>query len=118
MNDIQYNNQPLSKDFDGDLINQIPSDQTQPSYNEIQLVNTLFKEHRHTLNTVFKESQDAILAGLLFVAFTTIPNLDDNIKKFVPVTNNSPYFLIIVKAIAVTCLFWLIKHFYLSRKNS
>ena len=118
MNTVQYENQSMGEDLHGDLISQLPSDQTQPSYNEIQIVNTLFKEHRHTMNTLFEESQDAVLAGLLFIALTTIPNLDDNIRRFIPATGNSPYFLILFKAIMVACLFWLIKHFYLSRKGS
>lgn len=118
MNTVQYNQPSFSEDFEGDLITQLPSDQTQPSHNEIQIVNSLFKEHQQTMSAIFEESQDAVLAGLLFIAFTTIPNLDDNIRRFIPVANNSPYFLIVIKAIAVACLFWLIKHFYLSRKGS
>lgn len=118
METIQYNKPPLTEDYDGDIITQLPADQTQPSHNELQIVNTLFKEHRQTMNTIFDDAQDAVLVGILFVVFTTLPQLDDTIMKFLPITTNSPYFLVIVKAIMIACLFWLVKHFYLSRKNS
>lgn len=118
MNNVQYNKSSIYEDYDGDLITQLPSDQTQPTLSEIQIVNTLFKEHRQTMNVIFDESKDAVLAGLLFIAVTTIPKLDETIIRFIPIANKSPYFLVIIKAIVVICLFWLIKHFYLSRKNT
>ena len=118
MNTMQYNQSSIVDNQDGDIITQLPSDQTQPSHNELQIVNTLFKEHRQTMNVVFDECKDAVLVGLLFIAFTSIPQIDDFIRKILPISNKSNYFFIGCKVIIVICLFWIIKHFYLSKKNS
>lgn len=118
MNATQYNKLSFNENYAGDIITQLPIDQTQPSHNELQIINTLFKEHGQTMNIIFDEAKDAVLVGLLFIAFVSIPKIDETINKFIPITNKSQYFLVIVKGIMIACLFWLVKHFYLSRKNS
>jgi hypothetical protein len=120
-NQVQYNLPETSSTShslsNADHINQLPDDQTQPSHNEIMIVNSLFKEHGNTMNVIFKEIQDSLIIGLLFIVFS-LPQIDEIIKKTLPMADKSIYILLFVKAILVSALFWLIKHFYLSRKNS
>jgi hypothetical protein len=99
-----------------DLLTDLPSDKIQPSHEELQLVNMLFKQHNSTMYLIFNEAKEALFVGILFILFS-IPQLDDLIKKFIPIANNSIYFLIIIKALLLMLLFWLIKHFYLAKKN-
>lgn len=99
-----------------DIISQLPSDQTQPSHNELRIVNSLFKENNNMMTSIFVEAKDSLLVGLLVILFS-LPYIDELIKRFLPMTEKSPYILILVKACAAMALFWLIKHFYLSRKN-
>ena len=99
-----------------DMIDQLPVDKTPPSYNEIRIVDTLFKYHSTTMNSVFKECKDSLLIGILFVTFS-LPHVDATISRVWPITETSPYMMILAKAVIIMALFWLVKHFYLSRKT-
>lgn len=101
----------------GDPIAQLPVDQSQPSHNELQIVNTLFTKHKSTMDILLEEAKDSLIIGALFVIFS-IPLVDNLIKRVLPITEKSPYILIGIKAIAVMAFYWLIKHFYLSRRGS
>lgn len=116
-NPVQYNSPHVASLSNADPISQLPADQTQPSHNELMIVNSLFKDHGNAMNAIFKEMQGAILVGILFIALS-LPQIDDMIKRMLPMTQNSIYILLLVKAIVIMSLFWLIKHFYLSRKDS
>lgn len=109
------NNQPgMQQQPIGDPIAQLPVDQSQPSNSEIQIINTLFKKNRKTADIIVDEAKDAILVGVL-VAIFCIPQVDEQLKKYVPITRNSLPILILIKGMAATFLFWIITHFYLSR---
>ena len=101
----------------GDPIAKLPVDQSQPTSNELQIVNSLFTKHRSTMDTVMEEAKDSLIIGLLFVIFS-LPLVDSLIKRILPMTEKSPYILVAIKAVAVMALYWLIKHFYLSRKSA
>ena len=102
----------------GDDITKLPVDKNPPSVNEIHLVNSLFTEqNKSIINTILSEGQDAILVGILFILFS-LPQIDEILYKFISSTRNSIYILLGVKAILITLLWWVIKYFYLSRKNN
>ena len=101
----------------GDPIAKLPVDQSQPTNNELQIVNTLFTKHRSGMDAIVAEAKDSLIIGLLFIIFS-LPMVDGLIKRVLPMTEKSPYILIAIKALAVMALYWLIKHFYLSRKSS
>ena len=122
-NTVYYNQttQPNQVDpsfkLDGDPISQLPVDQNPPNPDEIQLINTLFKKNRKTMDIVFDESKDALLVALL-VIISCLPQLDKLLHKFIPITEKSPYILLLIKGLLAGALFWLIKHFYLSKKST
>jgi hypothetical protein len=99
-----------------DVLSNLPSDKTQPSRNELHIVDTLFKEHGKGIKAMVNESKDAVLVGLLFVVFS-LPMVDDLIKRFVTPAQNSPYILVGVKAVMVMVAYWIVKHFYLAKKE-
>jgi uncharacterized membrane protein YbjE (DUF340 family) len=101
----------------GDPIAQLPVDQSQPTSNELQIVNTLFTTHKNIMDTIVEEAKDSLLIGFLFIVFS-LPVIDNLIKRVLPMSEKSSYILIAIKALAVMALYWLIKHFYLSRKTS
>jgi len=101
----------------GDPIAQLPVDQAPPTSNEIQIVNTLFKKHRGDMDVVFEEAKDSILVAVLVIVFS-LPQIGAFIKRFLPMAEKSPYILVLVKGFAAMAIFWLVKHFYLSRKIS
>jgi hypothetical protein len=114
---IQYNQlqqPPLIKG--SDQIAQLPADHTQPSHNELQIVNTLFKENKSTMDVLALEAKDSVIIGALFVVFS-LPQVDELLHRFIPLTSNSPYASVFIKALCFMVLYWFIKHFYLSRQN-
>ena len=121
MSSIQYSqsapNMPGAQGPAGDPIAKLPVDQSQPTNNELQIVNSLFTKHKSTMDTIVEEAKDSLIIGLLFIVFS-LPLLDNLLKRILPMTEKSPYVLVAIKALAVMALYWLIKHFYLSRKNS
>ena len=117
---IQYNKntQPseMQMSVGGDPIAQLPVDKTPPSQNEIHIIDSLFKKHRKTMDVIFEEAKSAIIVGLLVIMFC-LPNIDTIIQKFLPITQKSLYFLLFFKGLIASVMYWLIKHFYLSRKS-
>ena len=99
----------------GDDISTLPTDKNNPSEVDKNITDTIFGENLSITQKLVKEGKDMIILGVLFVILS-LPQLDDIIKKFVPITANSVYMLILIKAILIMVIFWLIKHFYLSRK--
>ena len=100
----------------GDPIAQLPVDQNPPSNHELEIINTLFQKHRGAMDVVVEESKDSFLVAILVIIFS-LPQLTTLINKWLPITSTSPYILLLVKGVAAAVLFWLIKHFYLARKN-
>lgn len=110
---IQYS-QPL---VGGDQINQLPVDKNPPLPNEIHIIDTLFKKHRGAMDIIFEEGKDSVLVAAL-VVLACMPQIDLFIHKMIPVSQQSPYFLLLAKGLVAAFLYWIIKHFYLSRKNN
>ncbi len=100
---------------DGDPITQLPIDQQQPSPYEVQIIDTLFKKHKGTMDIMFEEAKDSIIVVLIMILFC-LPQIDIMIQKFLPITHKSPYILMLIKGLTAGVIFWLLKHFYLSRK--
>ena len=111
MENISYQNSKNS-----DLISDLPVDKNEPTPSEIQIIDTIFKKHKKTMNSIFLEAKESLIVGILFVIFS-IPVVDSVIKRFIPSANNSSYILLLIKILLVMLLFWVLKHFYLSRKN-
>ena len=68
------------------------------------------------MNSLFSEAKESIIVGIIFLIFS-IPAIDSVIKSIIPATNNSSYILLLIKILFVMVLFWVLKHFYLSRKT-
>lgn len=101
----------------GDAIAQLPVDKNPPSQNELQIIDTLFKNNRPAVNTIVEEFKDSMFVGLIVILFS-IPQIDSLIQRVLPITTKSIYILYLIKAIFAAAIFWLVKHFYLSRKSS
>ncbi len=97
-----------------DNLSSLPTDKNNPSEVDKNMTDTIFGANLSITQKLVKEGKDMMIIGLLFISLS-LPQVDELIKKFVPATQNSVYILILIKAIMVMVLFWLIKHFYLSR---
>ena len=99
-----------------DIISQLPTDKILPSDNELRILNSLFVEKKSAMKNIFDEAYEPFIVGIIFVIFS-IPQIDDLIKSAIPVSNNSMYFLLLIKIVAVMILFWLVKYFHLCKKE-
>uniref|UniRef100_A0A6C0LV51 Uncharacterized protein n=1 Tax=viral metagenome TaxID=1070528 RepID=A0A6C0LV51_9ZZZZ len=113
MTTIQYNQDPAST---GDPIQNLQIDNSQATQNEIHIVDTLFTKNAGIMDKLAVEATDCIIIGVIFIVFS-LPQTNNLIKKILPVSANSPYILIGIKTLAVMISYWLIKHFYLSRRE-
>ena len=100
----------------GDIIENLPTDKNEPSPPEIQIVDTLFKQHHTTIEKLLIGIQDVILIGILFILFS-IPQIDHYVCKISPSSSTSPYILIFVKALLFMLSFFLLKNIYIVRKT-
>jgi hypothetical protein len=98
----------------GDPIASLPTDESPPSEDDLRLVNTLFKKNSTFLDKMAIECKDLFIIGVLFIVFS-LPFTDRLVSK-IPIAAKSPYILLGIKTLLVMILFWIIKHFHLSRK--
>jgi hypothetical protein len=98
-----------------DYLDNLPTESITPSKLEQELSDKVFGKQLSLPKKFIKESKDMLILGLLFILFS-LPQVDSLIKKFIPITNNLVYILIFVKAVFLMILYWILKHFYLSRK--
>lgn len=107
---VSFNN-----DIPGDVITNLPVDQSIPTHTEIQILDTLFKQKQGTIQRVFSGTKDVLIIGFLFILFS-LPQIDELIKKFAPSAENSPYILMLVKTVLFMVAYFIIKNMYLVRK--
>ena len=109
---LPYQSHPKIK---GDLIGELPFDQTVLSHNEVRIVDTLFKQQQGVVDKILTNSKDVLLVGTLFMIFSLTP-IDDFLLKMIPIARNSEYSLLIVKAVLIMLVFFLLKNIHLVRK--
>jgi len=79
------------------------------------MVETFFKENKSTIDTILDDDKNVIFTGLLFIMSSTY-QVDDIIKKFV-VAAESPYILILIKAILFMFIYYIVNNLYLASKK-
>jgi hypothetical protein len=99
-----------------DMISNLPTDQIIPSEKELLLLNSLFKEKKTPMQKIINEAYEPFFVGILFVIFSN-PKIDELVGAYLPVTQNSIYFLLLTKMFLVMIIFWIIKHFHLNLKK-
>ena len=101
----------------GDDINQLPSDESVPSYNEVRIVDKFFQQKKSIFDRILHQTKDIVILGALFIILS-LPFVDNIIKKFVTITTTSPYILLGIKALIFVIVYFIIKNVYLVRKNT
>lgn len=98
MNNIQYH----------DTIESLPYADYQPSHQEMQIMDTLFKpENKAVVNNVLDEFKEYAFIAILFALFSS-PFTDKYIVKYLPISN--PYFILIIKTFAFIIFTWAIQN--------
>ena len=109
----QYS-QPL--DNNSDLIDQLPTDKTISSHNEILIVDKLFQKNKGMLEVIICNSKDLLIIGGLFILFSTT-KLDDFITKIFPISNNSVFFLTAIKSLLFVVTYFIVKNIHFAKKK-
>ena len=99
-----------------DTISNLPTDQSIPSEQELLLLNSLFEEKKTHIRHIANEAYEPFFVGILFVILS-IPKVDEMINLYIPVTQNSIYFLLLTKMFIIMISFWILKHFHLNLKK-
>ena len=112
---VQFNEPNLQPEPIGDSIEHLPSDQNPPTHNEIKMVDTIFKENKSTIDIILADAKNIVFMGILFIVLSTT-QVDDLIKKFIVVAE-SPYILILIKAVLFMVIYYIVNNLYLARKK-
>ena len=104
------------KNYTGDSIQDLPIDDSKPSHEEVHIVDNMFEEQKGKFFYIFTELKESIIVAALFILFS-LPPIDKLFQTIIPITGKSNYILIILKALIIGILFWIIKYFFLSRKQ-
>jgi hypothetical protein len=98
-----------------DIIDNLPTDRDLPSHQEIQILDSLFKEKYDTMTKILSGTKDVIIIGLVFLIFN-LPQIDEIIKKFFPASVNSVYILVGIRVFLFMLCYFIIKNLYLVKK--
>jgi hypothetical protein len=109
------NERPIQQEL-GDLIEQLPSDTSVPSHNEIRIVDQLF-QHKGMFDHILHNTKDIFILGALFAIFS-LPFIDNLIKKFIKISSTSQYILISIKTILFIILYFILTNLQLIRTNN
>ena len=96
----------------GDLIKNLPTNDSDPTPTEVEILKTLFPEKSMSFNI-----KDILLVGSLFIIFSLSP-VDSLLKKLFPFTENASYLLVLIKAVIVMILYWIISTFIILKSRN
>jgi len=96
-----------------DNIESLPVDKNPVKDDELQLIDTLFKENTSTVETLLSQSKDFILLGCLFVLIN-LEYVDEFIKKLF--SNFSDLAILGIKTFIFLLSYFILKYGYLLRK--
>lgn len=100
----------------GDIIENLPVDESVLSHNEIRIVDQLFQRKKGIFDKIMSNIKDILIIGTLFIFFS-INFIDNIIKKFIPSSVNSQYILIGAKAFLFMVTYFVVKNIYLIQKK-
>ena len=60
----------------GDDINQLPSDESVPSYNEVRIVDKFFQQKKSIFDRILHQTKDIVILGALFIILS-LPFVDN-----------------------------------------
>jgi len=98
-----------------DEINRLPVDESVVTHNEASIIETLFKDNKKTVKSVFQEMKESVVAGILFIILN-LPPVDRLISLIIPSVGNSFYILLVIKAILFIIILYIVKNISLLRK--
>lgn len=99
-----------------DSVQTLPLSQSPLSPSETAILDTLFPAKYSMWQQIFLGTKDVVAVAMLF-ALMSLPGIDDLVQKFVPVTKDAPYLIIIVKSVLFALGYFIIKNSNLIRSR-
>lgn len=104
-----------NRKMSSDMIETLPTDQTEPTQGELVIIDNLFRKQMGILDRALSGLRDVVVIGVVFLLIST-SQAESLIKRFIPVTENSCYLLLLVKTLCFMFMYFLVKNLYLVRK--
>lgn len=90
-----------------DPIESLPVDENVVPSNELQIVNALFKEKQGVLTKIISGTKDILYVIALYLIFC-LPQIDNLIHRFFPMSNGSIYIFYGIKAFLFGFIYFVI----------
>ena len=117
-NIFSLNKMDTTFDVNGDFIKTLPTNKSQPSYNEQRYIDMLFKDQsQSSIMLVLNELKTILIFISLFILFS-IPQTDNLFRDAIPICRTSLYALTIIKAILFAIVLWVINNYWLITVSS
>ena len=98
-----------------DYISHLPTDDKQPSIEELYLVNTLFTNNSE-ISKIFGGLKDTMLVGFLFI-FLNMPFINNLVKNIFKKAKTSHVLFILIKSLICMLLYFIISNYMLSKES-
>jgi hypothetical protein len=105
--DLDFNT-PQTEDYIKDL----QTDNSKNTENEIDIINSIFKEEKNEKTcSQSNELQNILLIGVLFFIFS-LPQIDIIFNRLLQKFNNSIYAVLVVKTLLFMIFYYIIKNLF------
>lgn len=98
-NSLQNNN--------ADVLETLPSDKIQPSSDELNIINSLFKKKESKIKLILYSFKDIFIAGFLFIILS-LPQVNTLLSNIFPSVKNSIYLSLVIKTIIFMVIYYII----------
>jgi hypothetical protein len=99
-----------------DLIDKLPIDETPLDTSDITILENVFKDNSKDIDNIVYNMKDILIAGGIFTV-VSLPVIQTVLNKLLPVTRNSDYISIVIKAIVFMLALYVITYFNLAKKK-
>lgn len=97
--------------FNYDIIQNLKKDQTKPTQNELDIINTIFPQNKKNIDENINENIKETIILAFICLFVMLPYVNINITKILPPPFKNEYTILILNTTIITTLFWIIKTF-------
>jgi len=100
-----------------DSINNLPVDNSPPNHDEVQVMNTIFKENISTMDRIVKGLKNVLIVAVILYILL-LPQTMNLLEKYLPSTSSSVYLKNLVICVMFVVIFVVVDNFHLSKKGN
>lgn len=95
----------------GDIINNLPTNEVQLSPGDIQVIDSLFKNNGNAIIIILKEFKDCFIFAFIGMLMFT-PPVDSLLTRIVPISKTSIVINFCIKLLLATVIIWVFKNIF------